>query len=199
MLAGMGLLALLCLILGVLPSSVIDLMAPITRMLVGQSLPSASAQGWLWLTPVSANVASYSAPFVVLALGVVFGLGYLLLKRGRAPVRRSDPWDCGFGALTPRMQYTSTAFSQPIRRVFRGVWQIEEHIDTLTQPGPIARVTSLHYSVHAHDWSWLTCYKPIGRLVLAAANRIGFIQTGNIHTYLKFSFATLLVFLWIVS
>jgi hypothetical protein len=36
-------------------------------------------------------------------------------------------------------------------------------------------------------------------MVLAAANRIGFIQTGNIHTYLKFSFATLLVFLWIVS
>ena len=28
---------------------------------------------------------------------------------------------------------------------------------------------------------------------------IGFIQTGNIHTYLKFSFVTLLVFLWIVS
>jgi hypothetical protein len=60
-------------------------------------------------------------------------------------------------------------------------------------------VTSLHYSVHTHDWSWLWCYVPIGRMVLAAANRIGFIQTGNIHTYLKFSFVTLLVFLWIVS
>jgi hypothetical protein len=97
------------------------------------------------------------------------------------------------------MQYTSTAFSQPIRRVFQGVWKVEEHIDTQTSPGPIPRVTSLQYSVHAYDWSWLWCYVPIGRLVLAAANRIGFIQTGSIHTYLKFSFVTLLVFLWIVS
>lgn len=199
MLVGMGLLALACFVLGVLPSTVIDLMAPITQLLVGRALPSASAQGWLWLTPVSAQMASYSAPFVVLALVIVFGVGYLFLKRGSAPVRRSDPWDCGFGALTPRMQYTSSAFSQPIRRVFRGVWQIEEHIDTLAEPGPLPRVTALHYSVHAHDWSWRWCYQPIGRLVLAAANRIGFIQTGNIHTYLKFSFVTLLVFLWIVS
>jgi hydrogenase-4 component B len=199
MLGGMGLLAGLCLLLGVFPSTVIETMAPITQMLVHAALPSATAQGWLWLTPISAKVASYSAPFVLVAIVVVFGLGYVFLRRGTDPARRSEPWDCGFGGLTPRMQYTSTAFSQPIRRVFQGVWKVEEHIDTLASPGPIARVISLHYSVHTHDWSWLWCYVPIGRLVLAAANRIGFIQTGNIHTYLKFSFVTLLVFLWIVS
>jgi len=199
MLGGMGLLALLCLLLGVFPTTVIEAMAPVTQLLVRAALPSAAAQGWLWLTPISPQVASYSAPFVVAAIVVVFGLGYLFLKRGAAPARRAYAWDCGFGALTQRMQYTSTAFSQPIRRVFRGVWKVEERIDTLASPGPIPRVTSLHYSLHTQDWSWLTCYVPIGRLVLAAANRIGFIQTGNIHTYLKFSFVTLLVFLWIVS
>ncbi|MEK7361223.1 MAG: proton-conducting transporter membrane subunit, partial [Pseudomonadota bacterium] len=199
MLGGMGLLATMCLLLGVFPTTVIEAMAPITQLLVHEALPSAAAQGWLWLTPISPQVASYSAPFVVAAIIVVFGLGYLFLKRGTAPARRVYAWDCGFGQLTQRMQYTSTAFSQPIRRVFAGVWKVEEHIDTLANAGPVPRVTSLHYSVHTHDWSWLWCYVPIGHLVLAAANRIGFIQTGNIHTYLKFSFVTLLVFLWIVS
>jgi len=199
MLHGMGLLATLCLLLGVFPTTVIETMAPITQLLVRDKLPSAAAQGWLWLTPVSPQVASYSAPFVVVAIVGVFALGFLFLKRSADPARRVYPWDCGFGELTPRMQYTSTAFSQPIRRVFRGVWRVEEHVDTLAAPGPIPRVTSLHHSLHTHDWSWFKCYVPIGRLVLAAANRIGFIQTGNIHTYLKFSFATLLVFLWIVS
>ncbi|OIR03089.1 hydrogenase-4 component B [mine drainage metagenome] len=199
MLGGMGLLALLCLLLGVFPTTMIEVMAPITQLLVHAALPSAAAQGWLWLTPISPQVASYSAPFVLAAIVVVFGLGYLFLKRGAAPVRRADAWDCGFGQLTHRMQYTSTAFSQPIRRVFAGVWKVEEQVDSLASAGPIPRVTSLHYSLHTQDWSWLRCYVPIGRLVLAAANRIGFIQTGNIHTYLKFSFATLLVFLWIVS
>jgi len=199
MLAGMGLLAVLCLLLGVLPSTVIDAMAPITQLLVQASLPTATAQGWLWLTPIAPQVASYSAPFVVLAMVLVFGLGYVFLKRGKAPVRRSEPWDCGFGGLTPRMQYTSTAFSQPIRRVFQGVWKVDEHLDTETSAGLNPRVLALRYRMHTHDWSWLWCYEPIGRLVQAAANRIGFIQTGNIHTYLKFSFVTLLVFLWIVS
>ncbi|OHC62516.1 MAG: hydrogenase 4 subunit B [Rhodocyclales bacterium GWA2_65_20] len=199
MLAGMGLLALLCLLLGVLPTTMIEAMAPITQLLVRDALPSATAQGWLWLTPISPQVASYSAPFVLVAIILVFGLGRLILKRGAEPTRRADAWDCGFGHLTQRMQYTSTAFSQPIRRVFRGVWKVEEHIETLADAGSIPRVTSLHYSLHTHDWAWLKGYLPIGRTVLAAANRIGFIQTGNIHTYLKFSFVTLLTFLWIVS
>jgi hypothetical protein len=177
----------------------IEAMAPITQLLVRDELPSAAAQGWLWLTPISPEVASYSAPFVLIAIVVVFALGYFFLKRGTAPPRRAYAWDCGFGHLTQRMQYTSTAFSQPIRRVFAGIWKVDEHIETLTGTGTIPHVTSLHYSLHTQDWSWLKCYLPIGRLVLAAANRIGFIQTGNIHTYLKFSFVTLIVFLWIVS
>jgi formate hydrogenlyase subunit 3/multisubunit Na+/H+ antiporter MnhD subunit len=199
MLGGMGLLATLCVLLGVFPTTVIEAMAPITQMLVQAALPSAAAQGWLWLTPISPQVASYSAPFVLIAIVAVLVLGYLVFKRGAIAPRRAYAWDCGFGQLTQRMQYTSTAFSQPIRRVFGGVWKVDEQVDTLASAGPIPRVTSLHYSLHTQDWSWLKCYLPIGRLVLAAANRIVFIQTGNIHTYLKFSFVTLLVFLWIVS
>jgi hypothetical protein len=35
--------------------------------------------------------------------------------------------------------------------------------------------------------------------VLAAARRVGVIQTGSIHAYLVYSLLTLLLFLWIVS
>jgi len=199
MLGGMGLLAALCALLGIFPTSVIEAMAPVTHLLLHESLPSAVARGWLWLTPISPKVASYSAPFLVVAITVVFGLGYLFLKRGATPARTGYPWDCGFGLLTQRMQYTSAAFSQPIRRVFGAIWKVDEHVETVFAPGPIPRATSIHYDVHVQDWSWLKGYVPIGHLVLAAARRIGFIQTGNIHTYLKYSFATLLFFLWIVS
>ncbi len=168
------------------------------RTLGGIALLMAGSS-WLWLTPISPHVASYSAPFLVLAIVVVFGLGYLFLKRRARSPRTSPAWDCGFGNLTPRMQYTSAAFSQPIRRVFGSTWKVEEHIERVTDPGPIPRVRSIHHDVHVQDWSWLKAYVPLGRLVLGAARRIGFIQTGNIHTYLKYSFVTLLVFLWIVS
>ncbi len=200
MLAGMGLLAALCLVLGILPTPMIEAMAPITRLLARTELPAATAQGWLWLTPVSPQVASYSAPLVLLALLVVFGLGYLFLKRRAAPARRCYPWDCGFGQLNHRMEYTSTSFTQPIRRVFGAVWKVEEAVETTTAgAGPIPRVTGIRHHLHVHDWSWLKVYLPIGRLVLEAARRIGFIQTGSIHTYLKYSFGTLIILLWIVS
>jgi len=200
MLLGMGLLAVLCLVLGILPVPMIEAMAPITQLLVHSALPSATAQGWLWLTPVSPDVASYSAPFVMLALILVFGLGYLFLKRGAVPTRRCSPWDCGFGQLNHRMEYTSTAFTQPIRRIFGAVWKVEESVETSTVGvGPIRRVTGINHYLHVQDWSWLKVYLPIGSLVLEAARRIGFIQTGSIHTYLKYSFWTLIFLLWIVS
>jgi len=199
MLAGMGVLAALCLALGVLPTFMIEAMAPITQLLVGRTLPSATAQGWLWLTPVSPAVASYSAPFVLAAIVLVFVLGYVFLKRRAVPARRAYAWDCGFGPLGARMQYTATAFSQPIRRVFAPAWKLEEQIEVTREPGVLGRAKTLHYRVHALDWSWLKGYLPIGRLVLAAARNIGRIQTGSIHTYLIYSFVTLLVFLWIIS
>jgi hydrogenase-4 component B len=199
MLAGMGLLAALCLLLGVFPTSVIEAMAPITRLLVHDALPSTLAQGWWWLTPIAPQVASYSAPFLVIAIIGAFFIGYMFLKRRAAPWRTGYAWDCGFGRLSHRMQYTSTAFSQPIRRVFGAVWKVEEQVETSALPGPLPRAKSIHHQLHVQDWSWLLCYVPIGQLVLAAARRVGVIQTGNIHTYLKYSFVTLLIFLWIVS
>ena len=87
-------------LLGVFPTTVIEAMAPITQMLVQAALPSAAAQGWMWLTPISPQVASYSAPFVLIAIVAVFGLGYLILKRGAIAPRRAYAWDCGFGQLT---------------------------------------------------------------------------------------------------
>jgi formate hydrogenlyase subunit 3/multisubunit Na+/H+ antiporter MnhD subunit len=199
MLAAMGLLAVLCLLLGVLPTLTIEALAPVTRLLVGQALPSATVQGWLWLTPIAPEVASYSAPFVVLAIALVFALGYVFLKRRAKPARTGYAWNCGFGPLTHRMQYTSSAFSMPIRRVFAPAWKVEEHIETVTAPGLLARPKSIHHRLHVADWSWLKGYVPIGGFVLAAARRIGRIQTGSIHTYLTYSFVTLLVFLWIIS
>jgi hydrogenase-4 component B len=199
MLAGMGLLAFVCLLLGVLPTLVIEAMAPLTLMLVQARLPAATTQGWLWLTPISPDVASYSAPFVVLAITLVFLLGYVFLKRGAKPARKSEAWDCGFGGLTSRMQYTSTAFAMPIRRVFGPAWKIEEEIEITKTAGPIPRAQTIRYRLHVSDWSWLKGYVPIGQLVLATARRIGVIQTGSIHTYLIYSLVTLLLFLWIIS
>jgi formate hydrogenlyase subunit 3/multisubunit Na+/H+ antiporter MnhD subunit len=199
MLIGMGLLAVLCLVLGIVPTTVIGVLKVVPHLLIGEIPTQMTTHGWLWLTPVSADVASYSAPLVLAAIAITFLAGWLLLRRNANPVRRSAPWDCGFGPLNTRMQYTSTAFSQPIRRVFGGVWKVQEQIDVTRAPAPATLVTAIRHQLHIGDWSWSKLYEPIGRLVLDGARRIGHLHSGSIRTYLMYSFATLLLLLWIVT
>ena len=199
MLTGMGMLAILCLVLGVLPTTVISVIEAVPRMLLGQVPPSLTARGWLWLTPVSADVASYSAPLVLAAIVITFFIGRLLLRHNANPIRRSAPWDCGFGPLNSRMQYTAAAFAQPIRRVFAGVWKVQEQVDVTHADAPASLVSGIRHQLHITDWSWTRLYEPIGRLVLSGARHIGRLHSGHIRTYLMYSFVTLLLLLWIVT
>jgi hydrogenase-4 component B len=199
MLTGMGLLAVLCLVLGVLPTTVVGVLKAVPQLLIGEIPTHMTAHGWLWLTPVSADVASYSAPLVLAGIAITFIIGRLLLRRNANPIRRSAPWDCGFGPLNARMQYTAAAFAQPIRRVFGGVWKVQEQVEIKHADAPATLVNGVRHQLHISDWSWLKLYEPIGRLVLAGARHIGLLHSGHIRTYLMYSFATLLVLLWIVT
>jgi len=44
-----------------------------------------------------------------------------------------------------------------------------------------------------------TLYQPIAHGVNSLAKQVGRIQTGNIRVYLSYSFATLLLLLWVIS
>lgn len=190
---GQGVLAVLCVLLGLLPTGVLALLDAVPRQLIGAGLPIPSGQDWLWLAPLSAASASYSAPLVavLLALGlglVGWGLGLGAVRR----VRRCDPWDCGLAPPTPRMQYTATAFAQPVRRVFALLFRIEE-----TQ---IPREDGvIRHQLKLGDRSWEALYLPVARLVDSAARRVVRLQSGNVRVYLGWTLVTLLVLLWIVS
>ena len=196
----MGILALLCLLFGVLPTVTIRILGSVTTLLLHRGLPSASLHGWLWLTPVSASVASYSAPLVVFGLILALGIGYVLLhpRRSSGAIRRAPAWDCGFGALSTRMQYTATAFSMPIRKIFHPAWQVEESTTVHLDPREPLRVASVDYGLHIGDRFWPVLYEPVSRWVLSAARFVSRIQTGRVRTYLAYSFVTLLVLLWLI-
>ncbi len=198
---GQGLLAVLCLGFGVLPTFVVRALEPITRQLLGRGLPSASAHGWLWLTPVAPDVASYGAPLVLAGMVLFGGLMFALLN-ARAHtrlVRRVPPWSSGFGPLDARMQYTSTAFADPIRRIFRPVWDLREQIEETRDPVQPLRTIGIRHELRVEDRSWRVLYEPVGRWVTAAARQVGRIQTGSVRTYLAYSFFTLLVLLWLIT
>jgi hypothetical protein len=116
---GMLLAALTCLGLGVLPTIMIKWMDPLAEELVGGTIAaSASGFGWMWLTPIAAERASYSAPIAFLGILAVVIVTYVVLHARPGAIHRVPLWDCGFEKVTSRMQYTATSFAMPLRRIF---------------------------------------------------------------------------------
>lgn len=191
--SGQAFLAGLCVLLGIFPSATIDLMAAVPRQLLDTGLTETTAHGWLWLTPVSADTASYSAPLLVLVLMLVAVVAAWGLRYGAARrVRRCDAWDCGFAAPTPRMQYTAAAFAQPVRRVFSLLFDIRESV-TVREDG------NLRHQLEISDRTWNLLYVPVAKGIALASRRVLRLQSGNVRIYLGWTLSTLLVLLWIVS
>lgn len=200
MLTGPAVLAACCVLIGIFPTPLIQLLGTVTQQLTGFVMPSISAVGWLWLTPITPEIASYAPSMVLLGIVAVGGMSfYLLYRRTGLEPRGGEPWDCGFGGLTSRTQYTSGAFSMPIRRIFRPVFEIEEIIEEHTNGPANSRVISLSYRFQVTDRAWLWLYSPTAQAVTHLARWVGRLQTGNIRTYLGYSFFTLLALLWMIS
>lgn len=200
MLSALALLAGLCFLFGIFPGLMLNLINHVAEQLLGHSLPNDSAFGWIWLAPVSAHKATYAAPLVLVGSLIAAGVSFWYLRRNPATrMRRADTWDCGFGGLTPRMQYTSGSFTMPFRRIFSNAWIIEEHIEKDMHGAMNIDVAAVRYQLHIQDHSWPRLYQPIERTVNKMAKQVGRIQTGNIRVYLGYSFATLILLLWVIS
>ena len=187
---GMLCMVVACVALGVFPTLVILHIDFVTEMLVHHSLGASAAQtGWLLLTPIQAERASYG-PLILMLIIVMGGLlTVLAVKRyyhGR--LRRGPAWDCGFPEQTPRMQDTAEGFGQPIRQIFEWFMGVVRDVPTPFDLHP-------HYHSETHDRLWNLLYMPIKQLNEMVGNQVGKLQHGRIHVYLLYSFVTLLALL----
>ncbi len=183
-------LAIGCLLLGLLPNIVIDLLDPVTRLLVGSGLSfAASSHGWWLLAPISEDRASYSPAIFLGSIAVLMPLVYWVVNRSfRRRMKRVPPWDCGFPLQTSRMQDTAEGFGQPIRRIFSPFFK-----RTREHPSPFDTQPRYRSLVEDPFWYWL--YLPIAKIVGYGTRIIAFLQQGRIAIYLLYSFITLLCLL----
>lgn len=177
--AGMALLALACVMVGLAPAF---LMVPLS-VAVGEFVPGA-------VLPDYAFSVAQVLPWVALVVvtGVV-AFGALRFARRVTPT-----WACGLPGLDSRMQYTATAFSKPLRKVFAQVYKPERTVevvpsDQLYFPGAISyrsvRTTSFEKAL----------YRPAVDAIVSAAHRLRRLQTGNIQVYLLYMFLALVALL----
>ncbi len=198
--SGMTLAALACLFLGIMPAFFIDWMDILAEQLVGAKLSvSATAGGWMWLTPVAPERASYSGIIVFFGVLIVYGIVYFILHVNPGKIHRGPIWDCGFGKLTNRMQYNAASFSMPIRRIFGFLFKIKEEVSLAPQSAHPAFPKKLHYHLKVRDRFWNWIYKPVAEASFWFSRKVGMLQQGRIQTYLIYSFVTIIVLLLFVK
>ena len=180
-----------CVLFGLFPVAIIEVIDPVPYALVGRGLAQSGRIGdWLLLAPVSAERASYSPLiFFVVTLAIVFFTIVLVHRFYHARVRRAPPWGCGFPQQTARMQDTAEGFGQPIRQIFEPFYRMRRELPSPFDAAP-------RYSVTVEDpmWSWI--YLRLVRATEALARAAGLIQRGRISMYLLYSFATLVALLF---
>jgi formate hydrogenlyase subunit 3/multisubunit Na+/H+ antiporter MnhD subunit len=192
-LAAMLGLAALCLLAGILPGMVVDLLRPITRDLLGNSLPSQGHQPWLTLVPVAARSGSYNGLLIfVLVAATAMAAALAIHRFASRAIRRASAWDCGFPDPSPWTQYTAGSFAQPIRRVFGTLAFGAREEVKMPRPGATAPAT---FTLTLRDRIWDAVYAPIAVAVDSAAIRLNTVQFLTIRRYLAVVVATLVALL----
>ncbi|WP_342347192.1 hydrogenase 4 subunit B [uncultured Nitrospira sp.] len=198
---GMGILAGLCLVLGLGPAIVVPLLDRVSEPFAGISIAGRVFEmgGWT-LAPVSGEFSSLSTPVLAIILvgltGLGWGLAYVLGGKGKT--RFYKTWGCGLN-VTARMEYTATGFVQPIKRVFSTIYQPTVKLETefLEESHYFAKQRHFEFSIEPIFLKYL--YHPILKFFSTLADRSRVIQGGNLSLYLAYIFVTLVVLLVVMG
>jgi hydrogenase-4 component B len=197
MLTGMGLLAAVCVALGLGATWFLPVFDGITERFMGvrMSAELAAAGGWA-LTSGSVRGGTVSTAGIAAMFVILSGLPALLwLLWGRKGHRYVEPtWDCGLPGLTAENEYTAFAFSKPLRMIFAVLYQPRREIEAEYEVSPYYP-TSIRFDSEIESPFEERLYDPLQKKVLAIAARMRGIQAGSIHAYLAYIFITLIVLL----
>ncbi len=174
--AAMLALAGACVVIGVFPGVLLRPLALVAQEMVrGATLPDELAS------------LGRVMPWVAGALAaIVAGVA-----AGRRVVRTTPTWACGLPGLDSRMQYTSTAFSKPLRKVFAQVYQPERAVEVLPVDQPYFPASISYRSVRTTSFE-RSLYRPAVDAIVSTGHRLRRLQTGNIQVYLLYVFLALI-------
>jgi hydrogenase-4 component B len=165
---------------------VLMVLGRVTTSLPGLTDASDLARGAL-------SMAVGSGPFAqvtpaALGAAVAAGLSVIALltaiNRVTRAIRRAPTWGCG-GTLTPRTEYSATAFSNPLLLVFREVYRPTREVEALTDVSPYFP-SEVRYRVEIEPTFERHLYDPLLRGVIQLADRMKVLQAGSLHAYLGY-------------
>ncbi len=196
-LAAMALMAAGCVLAGLFPGVVIDVLAPVVRSVLGDRMPAQAGTAWLSIIPVAESRSSYNGLLVAAFVAGSAALAAAVIHRfASRAVRRAPAWDCGFPNAGGMTQYTASGFAQPLRRVFGAtVFAAQEHIH-MPVPGDPAPA---RLEVTLTDPVWRSLYGPLSQAVWWVSGQLNPLQFLTIRRYLSLAFGALVLLLLVLA
>jgi hydrogenase-4 component B len=176
----MAVLGLACALIGLMPAAV----APVLESATAAWAPDVVA-------PIEVLAPLHLVSVTGLSLLLLMGTCAVWLARAmRGAERATGPtWDCGYAAPSPRMQYTASSFAQTLVALFS--WALRPEIHTSLARGLFPSAATFHS--HVPDTVLDRAVVPLSRGGASALRWFRWVQHGNVHLYLVYILATLLV------
>lgn len=192
MVIGMTILALLCLMFGIVPDAVIRMLSSSVFQLTG-SYGILSGDWFLYINETVATLSPVSILITVLVMFIAT-IVFILGVGGRRKITYSDSWDCGIPSLNSKMQYTATAFTKPIRMIFKRIYLPKRELRVLYHVKPFF-VKSIQYSGEITPFFEKYIYEPVTIFIHKVAGKVRLLQSGSLHLYLLYILITLIFLL----
>ena len=184
---GMGILAAACAGFGLAAVVILPALAGAVAGPAGLPAPAAGFGSGLSLS-MPGGFARMSPILVALGLVLVTAGAWLGVRvlGGRRPLRVSATWGCGRVVQTPRMEYTSTAFAEPLRRVFAELYRPTQDLSIDFHPESRYFVQSIEYRSEIVLWFERYLYAPLVARIRRWGIQARAIQSGSAHAYLTY-------------
>jgi hydrogenase-4 component B len=198
MILGMSILAAICILLGVLPFLGISLISAAFHL---SSQPSSPYDPISIQNGYGISFASLSMPVVTIMLAsvAIAIFGFIRVLSGQTKKTTYGTWDCGFGNLNERMEYTATSLSQPIRAVFKVFFKPHNQIEkeSFGEKNPYILRTVKVETTTKNIFEDMV-YLPIMSSLIFFFDKMRRLQTGKINSYLLYIMITIVLLLLFV-
>jgi hydrogenase-4 component B len=194
MLFGMGILALLSILLGLLPVYVVSFLDRISQDFAGVSVFDHSFSfGFLGTVDMPSTAISLSTPALLSALLLFISIPLVIrFIKNPGTSRVYETWGCGQPTSTARNEYTAHAFSKPVQMWFKNIFRPARELRASYTISPLIK-ESFNFELHIEQIFERYIYSPVVNVILGKSRSIKHIQTGSIHAYLAYIFGTMVI------
>jgi len=177
---GLGLLASMCILLGVFSPYVINLISKVSKSILNTNVPLINSE--------VNNEIMIVASILLFTIVIITLISKVLNKKTTLTIK--ETWGCGFNNLKPYMQYSGDGFSQPLAKIFGKIVGYSKEV-------------KISCSIHLRDRSLDNIekyiYVPTVGLVHYIAAYVTKIHFGKIQAYVAYIFISLIVTVLLVN